>query len=120
VEDLADLAISCGQEESNLVLDAVGPEIFAFEDLVKQIATAFCAKPKLIHVCPSTALQMLRLVGPIVGDVVLTREEIEGLMANLLVSKRRATGQTRFSAWLPKNANALGTRYNSELKRHYQ
>jgi NADH dehydrogenase len=62
---------------------------------------------------------MLRCVGPIVGDVILTREEIEGLMADLLVSRQPATGQTKFSSWLTKNANALGTRYASELQRHY-
>jgi hypothetical protein len=63
---------------------------------------------------------MLRLVGSMVGDVVLTREEIEGLMADLLVSKQPATGRTRFSEWLAKNAAALGTRYASELQRHYK
>src|SRR6266849_6381965 len=104
VEDLADQAINSARQENNLVLDAVGPEIFAFEDLVKQIASAVGANPRFIHVNPRVALQMIRLVGPIVGDVILTREEIEGLMANLLVSKHPATGQTAFSAWLSQNA----------------
>jgi uncharacterized protein YbjT (DUF2867 family) len=120
VEDLADLAINGAQQESNLILDAVGPEVIAFEDLVRQIAKAICATPKFIHVSPRAALQILRFVGPMVGDVVLTREEIEGLMANLLVSKHPPTGQTRFSEWLAKNADVLGTRYTSELQRHYQ
>jgi NADH dehydrogenase len=120
VEDLAELAINCAQKENNVVLDAVGPEIFAFEDLVQQIASAVGAKPKFIHVSPRAALQMLRLVGPIVGDVVLTREEIKGLMADLLVSKQSATGQTRFSAWLAQNAAGLGSKYTSELQKHFQ
>jgi uncharacterized protein YbjT (DUF2867 family) len=120
VEDLADLAINNAQEGSNSILDAVGPEVFAFEDLVRHIATAVCANPKFIHVSPRAALQVLRVVGPIVGDVVLTREEIEGLMANLLVSKHPAAGLTKFSAWLAKNARILCTRYESELQRHYQ
>jgi uncharacterized protein YbjT (DUF2867 family) len=120
VEDLAGLAINSAQQENNLVLDAVGPEAFTFEDLVRQIAIAVGAKPKFIHVSPRAALQMLRFVGPIVGDVILTREEIEGLMANLLVSKQPATGQTRFSAWLSENTTVLGKRYNSELQRHFR
>jgi len=120
VEDLAELAINCAQKENNVVLDAVGPEIFAFENLVQQIASAVGAKPKFIHVSPRAALQMLRLVGPFVGDVVLTREEIEGLMADLLVSKQAATGQTRFSAWLAQNAAVLGSKYTSELQKHFQ
>ena len=119
VEDLAELAIDSARKENNLVLDAVGPEVFAFEDLVRQIAKAVGAKPKFIHVSPRAALQLLRLVGPLVGDVILTREEIEGLMADLLVSKQPATGQTRFSEWLAKNTGVLGTRYSSEIQRHY-
>jgi hypothetical protein len=63
---------------------------------------------------------MLRLVEPFVGDVVLTREEIDGLMANLLVSKEPPTGQTRFSEWLAQNQSILGVKYASELKRHYR
>jgi NADH dehydrogenase len=120
VEDLAELAANSAQQEDNLVLDAVGPEIFAFEDLVQEIAAAVGSNSRFIHVNPGVALQMLRLVGPMVGDVVLTREEIEGLMADLLLSKQPATGRTRLSAWLAKNAAALGTRYASELQRHYK
>jgi len=120
VEDLAELAIHSARQENNVVLDAVGPEIYAFEDLVRQIATAVGAKRKLIHVSPRVALQLLRLVEPIVGDVILTREEVEGLMADLLVSKQPATGATRFSAWLAQNARVLGKRYTSELQRHYR
>lgn len=120
VEDLAELAANSAQQEDNLVLDAAGPEILAFEDLVQEIAVAVGSNSRFIHVNPGVALQMLRLVGPMVGDVVLTREEIEGLMADLLVSKQPATGRTRFSAWLAENATVLGSRYASELRRHYR
>lgn len=120
VEDLAELATSSARQENDLVLDAVGPEIFTFDDLVGRIALAVGANLRLIHVSPRATHQMLRFVGPIVGDVILTREEIEGLMADLLISKQPATGQTRFSEWLAKNAAGLGTRYSSELQRHYR
>jgi NADH dehydrogenase len=119
VEDLAELATHSAQNDEDLVLDAVGPEIFSFEGLVRKIAAAVGADPKFVHVSPRTAFQMLRLVGPVVGDVVLTREEIEGLMANLLVSKQPPTGQARFTAWLSQNAGILGKQYASELQRHF-
>jgi len=120
VEDLADLAIDSARQENDVVLDAVGPEVLAFKDLVQKIGMAVGARPKFVHVNPRAAIRMLRLVGPIVGDVILTREEIEGLMANLLVSKHPAPGRTPFSAWLAQNARILGKRYASELQRHYQ
>ena len=120
VEDIADLAVSAAREKDNLVLDAVGPEIFTFEDLVRLIATGVRSKTRLIHVPPFVALGMLRFINPIVGDVILTREEIEGLMANLLVSKQSPTGRTRFTEWLAQNASILGTSYASELATHYR
>jgi len=120
VEDIADLVVNAARREDNLVLDAVGPEILTFEDLVRLISIAVGRKTRLIHVPPSVALVMLRLINPFVGDVILTRAEMEGLMANLLVSKQSATGQTRFSEWLAQNASILGTTYASELARHYR
>src|SRR5216683_4074449 len=66
VGDLADLATNSARQENNLVFDAVGPEIFAFEDLVRQIAIAVDTKPKFIHMSPGVALQILRLVGPVI------------------------------------------------------
>jgi len=120
VEDIAELAVNAGQHESNLAIDAVGPEVFSFDDLIRLIAVAVHSKTRLVHVRPGVALSILRLVEPFVGDVVLTREEIDGLMANLLVSKEPPTGQTRFSEWLAQNQSILGVKYASELKRHYR
>lgn len=120
VQDLADLAVRGARIGRNEIIDAVGPERFAFEDLVERIAHAVGASPRLLRVYPGAALQALRLIGLFMGDVILTREELEGLMANLLVSKREPAGRTKFSAWLAENARALGTRYSSEIERHYR
>ena len=120
VEDLADLSVREAQSKRDRILDAVGPEKFAFEDLAHRIACAVGAHPRFLHVRPRTAVQLLRVVGRALGDVILTREEIDGLMANLLVSKCPPTGCTRFSDWLSQNAAILGVRYSSELQRHYQ
>ena len=120
VEDIAELAANAGKEESNLVIDAVGPEVFAFEDLARTIAISVGAGQKFAHVSPGLAQRMLQWMGPVVGDVILTREEIEGLMANLLISRGRAGGRTRFTEWLTNNAPILGNTYTSELKKHYQ
>jgi uncharacterized protein YbjT (DUF2867 family) len=120
VEDLADIAIHEGQNTNDRILDAVGPQTFSFEVLVRQIAHAVGANPRFWHVSPPAALRMLRLAGAALGDVILTAEEIDGLMANLLVSKCPPAGRTRFSAWLAQNAGMVGRRYSSELQRHYQ
>jgi NADH dehydrogenase len=120
VEDLAEIAVGAASQSESQVVDTVGPETFSFEALVRLIAAAINSRARVLRVRPGLALALLRLVGWAVGDVVLTREEIEGLRANLLVGAGPPVGQTRLSDWLRDNADRVGTRYASELKRHYR
>jgi len=120
VEDMAWLAIQAGQGDKNLTLDVVGPEIFTFDELVSLIAQASGSRARLIHLPPRLALALSRLVGLAVGDVVLTRDELAGLSAGLLVSSRPPSGQTKFSEWVRENWQNLGREYASEIARHYQ
>jgi uncharacterized protein YbjT (DUF2867 family) len=120
VEDFADLIVAAGQREDNLLFDAVGPEVFAYGDLVRQVALAIGIRPRLLHVRPELVLLGARFFGWLVRDVILTREEIQGLMANLLISDQPATGHTCLSDWLKANAATVGKQYASELARHYR
>jgi len=54
VDDLADLAINSVPQEDNLILDAAGPKVVVFEDLVRQTALGVGAKPGIIPVSPQT------------------------------------------------------------------
>jgi len=120
VEDMADLAVDAARADGNLVFDAVGPEIFSFNDLVRLIASRLGKNTRIVHFAPGLVRPMLRLLESFVGDVVLTREEIDGLLDNLLVSRQTPTGTTRLSEWLQRNASTVGAKYASELKRHYR
>ena len=120
VEDMAGLVVDAAERKDNYVLDAVGPEIFGFEELVRQIAQTIGRPARIVHVPPTVAWLACWMAGLAVRDVVLTREEIQGLMANLLVSKGAPTGTTRLSEWLKKNAESVGARYASELGRHFR
>ena len=120
VGDLAEIAVGAGNESRSLALDVVGPEQYSFEELVRLAALYLGRRPKILHVGPGLGLALTRLVGYAVRDVVLTRDEVEGLMAGLLVSRREPTGTTRLSEWLGENAGALGHAYVSELRRHYR
>ncbi len=122
VEDLADLAVRAAESEDDIELDAVGPEVLSYEQMVRLIADTIGSSARLVHVRPWAAMLGARMVGLLVRDVVLTQEEIDGLTADLLVSKsgREPTGTTRLSDWLDNNAEHLGARYASELRRHYR
>ena len=51
---------------------------------------------------------------------MLTREEVDGLMSELLVSAEAPQGTTRFDDWLLQHGEMIGMQYMSELDRHFQ
>lgn len=120
IEDLAAIAIEAGHSRANAVIDALGPEIYEYEELVHKIRSAIASRSRIIHLSPSLVLLASRLVGLLVHDVVLTKDEISGLMADLLVSKQAPTGKTSLGVWLESHAGTVGTQYASELRRHYR
>ena len=120
VEDVADIAVAAAHSGDDIVIDAVGPEYYTFDELVRLIAHKVHSRPRIIHMSPGLALFFTRLAGYLVKDVVLTKDEVQGLISNLLVSAAPPTGKTRLSDWLSQNAAIVGTRYASELVRHYR
>ena len=103
-----------------MVADAAGPETFTFEELLRLLASAVDTRVRLVHTPPSLLFAMTRLVGLLLRDVGLTRDEVDGLMAGLLTSGAIPTGTTRLGGWLADNRGVLGQRYVSELRRNYR
>jgi uncharacterized protein YbjT (DUF2867 family) len=120
VEDLAELAVAAGHGQENVVMDAVGLESYEYAELVRMIRSVVGSRSKIIPLPPSLVYWASRLVGGLVHDVVLTRDEISGLMANLLVSGQLPTGKTSLRTWLREHAAMIGVKYASELARHYR
>lgn len=120
VEDVAEIAVNTADKDDNIIIDAVGPDIYTFDEIVRLIANKTHSRARVVHLRPWLGLFLSRLVGYLVKDVLLTRDEVEGLMASLLVSENPPTGKTRLSHWLEQNASTIGTRYFSELRRHYR
>lgn len=119
IEDLADLAVEGVYNKENYVIDAVGPDRYTFKALVQMIGDKIGVKRPLISIPPRLALLAAQFLSLFVKDVILTPEEVDGLMANLLVSKAPARAKTAFKDWLETNKNTVGMKYASELKRHY-
>lgn len=120
VEDVADLAMVAGARTDTIIQDAVGPEIFTFDALVRLLADSIGSRTKIVHVPPAVAMRAVALLGRLVRDVVLTGEELRGLMTNLLVSSGPPTGRRRLSEWLTLYGDRLGLRYANELARNYR
>ena len=115
--DLAALAVEQGQSGQNAVIEAVGTETFTYRQLIQQIGTLIgCPRPA-VSVPKWLGYAMATLLGKIMGDILVTREEIEGLTAGLLYVDGPAAGQTRLTEWVRQHADTLGCRYASELAR---
>ncbi len=117
VDDLASLAVEQGILRANVTIDAIGPETFTYRELVRIIGEAIGKKRHIISVPPSLGLLVGSILGKCVGDVMITREEIKGLMADLLSVDSPPAGTTRLTSWIRKHADTLGRRYTSELAR---
>ena len=117
VDDLAALAVDAAASKTNITLDAIGPETFTYRELVELVGRAIGRRRPIISIPPSIGLLFARLVGTVVGDVVVTREEIAGLMQDLLVTPSPPAGTTALSRWAVENQEMLGRRYSSELAR---
>lgn len=119
VDDLAQLAVEGVYSKENYVVDAVGPDIFTFREMVELIGEKIHAKRPLISVPPRLALLAAQFLSLVVNDVLLTPEEVDGLMGGLLVSSEPPRGRTHLADWLERNNQNVGAKYASELKKHY-
>jgi NADH dehydrogenase len=119
VEDMARLIAGSVEGSENSLADAVGPETFSFEELVRLIASVVCRSVGIVHLPMPVAYALTRLTGWFVGDTILTWEEYRGLMGGLLGSESHDAGATRLSDWLRENQVLLGRRYASEIARHF-
>jgi NADH dehydrogenase len=117
VDDLAGLAVEQGATRENAIINAIGPETFSYRELVACIGEAI-GRPRPILSVPSWfGYAMSRVVGKLVGDMIITREEIKGLMGGLLCVDAPPAGKTALTEWVKANAATLGRKYASELAR---
>ncbi len=117
VDDLAKLAVEQGHSHENNIIDAIGPETFTYRELVTEIGRIIGKERPLFSMPPSLGYTVGSLVGRMVNDVLITREEIEGLMADLLVVDSPPAGETRLTEWAKRHKDTLGLQYTSELAR---
>jgi NADH dehydrogenase len=119
-EDVASIATWAAEQTDNLTVDAAGPDIVYYSEMVESIAIAVGRHPRFVYMTPKNALRAVGLLNRFVRDVMLNEPELEGLMQELLVSHERPRGTLRLDNWLLTHADSLGTKYASELDRHWR
>ena len=120
VGDLARIAVECANSPGDDLLDATGPDTYTFEEFVRLIASRLKPGIRLVHVPSGLGIAAGRLIGWALGDVLLTRQELDGLMQEMLTSDQPALGSTSFTGWLDAHQEELGRTYTSEVGRHFK
>lgn len=119
VDDLAEMAVAAIYKSDSYIWDAVGPDEFTFKEMVELIGETVGKKRWLVPFPPRLALFAAQFLSLFVNDVMLTPEEVDGLMANLLVSKEPPRCKTSLREWLMEHRKSVGMNYASELARHF-
>lgn len=117
VDDLAQAVAQKVGERQDEIIEAIGPETFAYRELVAMIGKAVGVKRPIISVSPIVGYWSCRLIGRFVGDVVITHEEIRGLMEGRLYVDAPPLGATRLTDWIERHRDSLGRHYTSEMAR---
>ena len=117
VDDLARLAVEQGGLREDVKINAIGPESFTYRELVTTLGEIIGKKRPVISIPPGLGYLAGRVISLFMNDVVITREEIEGLMADLLYVDAPPAGKTRLTEWAQRHAGTLGNHYSNELAR---
>ncbi len=109
-------AVEAGED---LEIDAAGPVTLSFRDYVRWVARACGVRRWIVGTPAWLCLAALRVVGAVLGDVVLTREELLGLEQELLVSHAPPLGSESVEELLMTLGPGLGRHYVNDLRRHF-
>ncbi len=120
VEDLADAMVAAGASSRDTIVDAVGPETFTFEEMARLIRRSMGIRALIVRLPAGLMMPIVSVLNRITGDIVLTKDELHGLMADLIVTDSEPIGATKLSDWLVDHADTVGAQYHSELARHFK
>ncbi len=118
VEDYARLALDAVEQGAPArIINAVGAETYSFRELWQLMGRILRCRRPLVCMPPLAVRAAAAVLGTWQGDVMLTRDEIRGLMEDRLAVDGVPGHGRRLSDWLRAHADELGRSYASELAR---
>jgi uncharacterized protein YbjT (DUF2867 family) len=119
VEDVAELAVELAGRSDDVNVDAAGPAVYSFAELVTAVRRAIGARARLVRCSPTVMLGAARAASLLSGDVLIARDELAALGDDLLVSPEPPRSTKRLEEWLAEEASALGRTFVSERGRNW-
>lgn len=117
VDDLAAAAVEKVGGGTNEIVNAIGPETFSYRELAETIRRTLGLTRAILGVPPAFGYWGCRILGMFLRDVLITREEIRGLMEGRLCVDAPPLGTTKLTQWIEANRDTLGRHYTSEMAR---
>jgi nucleoside-diphosphate-sugar epimerase len=117
VDDLAEAAARKAQENANEIINAIGPETFTYRGLIEAVRDCIGVRRPILGVPPVIGYLGGRAIGALMNDVVITRDEIKGLMDGRLYVDAPPLGKTKLTEWMAARRDTLGRHYTSEMAR---
>ena len=117
VDDLAAAAVAKAAENTNEIVNAIGPETFTYQELVESIKTRLGLRRPVVGVPRVLGYLGCQLLALFLNDVIITWEEVRGLMENRLCVDAPPLGTTKLTSWLDEHRDTLGRHYTSEMAR---
>ena len=117
VDDFAALGVEAALDHRNETINAIGPESFTYRELVETTMRKLGLKRLIVGIPPLVGYWVGRFLGEFVGDVMITREEIQGLMEERLFVNAPPLGSLRLTDWIERHKDSLGQHYTSEMAR---
>lgn len=120
VKDLAQLALRESTEKGTRLINAAGPQVLRYSEIIQLLMQAVGSRARIMYSHPRSAILLARLLGLFLNDVLLTQDELDGLIQERLFVGPDHIDGIRFSDWAANNAHLLGSHYSNELSRHHQ
>ena len=120
VQDVAELAVSAARSREPITIDAAGPDILSYRQLLELLRRELGGYARLADVPARNRPAAQPVLAVPLRDTLVTAEELGALMDELLVSRAPPTATTRLTEWLPQQRTWLGRRYASELSSNWR
>ncbi|KRX08136.1 hypothetical protein PPERSA_01681 [Pseudocohnilembus persalinus] len=121
VRDMAQLMVKMAEDKNqNQDFDAVGPEIFTYNEFIQLIQDATNSKVlKIKGLNTDVVHKMITPVEYLLKDKFIEKDDLDLLTNNYLHSKQPPTGSIKFSEWVYQNREQLGKRYINSTDLYY-
>lgn len=114
VSDVARLCVDAAGRRDATVIDAAGPDRLSYRELVTQVRDAVGSRTRIVSMPTWAVLAASKLLGVVLRDELLTREELLSTMDGIADITGPATGTVSLGEWLRAHAAELGHHYVNE------